>query len=43
MDIVTKISYERVPNSEWFPNRTVLIYKCNRIVSGGKKKRNKEI
>jgi hypothetical protein len=40
--VVTKILHERVPNSEWLPNRTVLIYKCNRIVSGRKNKRNKE-
>jgi hypothetical protein len=40
--VVTKISYERVPDSDWLPNITVLIYKCNRIVSGRKKKRNKE-
>ena len=40
--VVTKNSYERVPNFEWLPNRIVLIYKCNRIVSGRKNIRNKE-
>ena len=39
--VVTKNSYESVPNSEWLPNRKVLIHKCNGIVSGGKSKRNK--
>jgi hypothetical protein len=40
--VVTKILYEREPNFEWLPNRTVLIYKCNGMVSGRKNKRNKE-